>query len=72
MEIDKNNLVNYIMDFEAGKLDRQNIFKLFAYLIKTGQVWSLQGYYGRTARTMIDMGYIDKNGNILKDDDNLW
>ncbi len=59
------NLVNYIMEYEGGELSNSNTLNLFSYLIKTGQCWHLQGHYGRTAQSLIDNGYIDKQGNIL-------
>ena len=36
-----------------------------AYLIKTGIVWRLQGFYGRAARAAIDTGAISEDGEIL-------
>jgi hypothetical protein len=36
----------------------------WAYLIRTGQCWSLQGWFGRRAAELIEEGYIDKNGKI--------
>ena len=38
----------------------------WAYLIKTGICWNLQGWYSRTASKLIDEGYISKDGEILK------
>ena len=60
------DLLAQIMAYEDGKLDGQGIIKLFAELIKTGQVWQFQGSYGRQAAELIKMGYIDHSGNILK------
>lgn len=37
----------------------------WAYLIKTGLVWQLQGFYGRTATQLINNRVIDRDGNIL-------
>ena len=37
----------------------------WAYLIKTGQCWGLQGWYGRTAQSLINQGVISKSGEIL-------
>jgi hypothetical protein len=36
----------------------------WAYLIKTGDAWRLQGWFGRAAQRLIDIGLVDKDGNI--------
>ena len=36
----------------------------WAYLIKTGLVWKLQGWFGRSAQDIIEGGSIDKEGTI--------
>lgn len=36
----------------------------WAYLIMTGICWSLQGWFGRTAQSLISKGIIDKDGTI--------
>jgi len=66
-QINKDNLVDYIISYESGELEEQDMVNLFAYLIKTGQAWSLQGHYGRTASNLIDYNIIDKEGNIIKE-----
>ena len=60
-------LVDKIIDYESGELSTEDTLELFAELIKTGKAWVLQGHYGRTAGGLIEAGYIDKAGNILKD-----
>jgi len=70
--VNKDNVVDYIMQYEGGELDAPGTLQLFSYLVKTGQAWSLQGAYGRAAKSIIDAGYLDQKGNILKnigDDD---
>lgn len=37
----------------------------WAYLIKTGLCWSLQGWHGRAAASLIEGGRISKTGEIL-------
>ena len=51
------NLVDKIMDFESGEMNDQEVIEFFQELIDTGQAWSLQGSYGRTAQALIDEGY---------------
>lgn len=44
------------------------VLQAWAYLIKTGLVWTLQGYYGRTAHDLLTGGIIAPNGDILQPD----
>ena len=37
----------------------------WAHLIKTGQCWSLQGWYGRNAQALIDQAVISPDGEVL-------
>ena len=60
-----------IIAYEDGELDDQGIIELFAHLIKTGQAWTLQGHYGRTAESLIDQGIISDKGKILMNADEL-
>lgn len=59
------NLIDQIIRFESGEMKDGESLQLFSRLIKTGQAWSLQGSYGRTARYLIDAGFISDNGEIL-------
>jgi hypothetical protein len=59
--------VSALMDYEDGQLDARTTLKLFSQLISSGLAWKLQGsVYGRPAARLIELGYIDKEGNILK------
>jgi hypothetical protein len=60
------DLVDAIIQYESGDLDVQGLFDLFAELIRTGQAWTLQGSYGRTARRLIDGEWISSDGEILR------
>ena len=63
---EKFDTVGFIMDFEGGEITNDEMVKGFAELTKVGLVWKLQGTYGRTAQDLIDNGYIDKKGKVLK------
>jgi len=62
-------MVDKIMLYEQGELDANGTLELFSELVKTGMAWTLQGSYGRAAMGMIQRGWLDENGNILKDFD---
>ena len=66
-KITKDNLVNYIMEYEDGSLNDKDTLKMFSYLIKTGIAWKLQGsIYGRPSQSLIDRGIINSKGVINK------
>jgi hypothetical protein len=45
-------------------LTTEEQIELFARLIKSGMAWTLQGHYGRTAKYLIEIGAIDRDGFI--------
>lgn len=49
--------IDFIMAFEDEQLDIDEIAEGFQQLIDNGHVWSLQGFYGRTAASLIEAGY---------------
>lgn len=55
-EITKENLVDYIMDYESDVLSEKDTIMLFQYLIDSGLAWQLQGHYGRMANYFIESG----------------
>ena len=55
--VNASNQVDFIIDFEQGDLDDDGVIALFQYLIDTGLAWSLQGFYGRTATSLIEAGH---------------
>lgn len=59
-------LFNDMMSYEDGTLDTHEIVVLFSKLVASGLAWQLQGAYGRQAQSLIDQGYLDKEGNILE------
>jgi len=51
------NQLDFIMRFEEGELEsEEEMVEGFQHLIDSGMVWQLQGFYGRTARDLIDAG----------------
>jgi hypothetical protein len=58
------DLLDKIIAHEQGELNASAELDLFAVLIKTGQAWALQGHYGRTARDLIEFGWIKPDGEI--------
>ena len=69
MSIVGNNtdLVDQIIQYEAGELDTIEMLNLFGDLIKSGTAWTLQGSYGRAAKDLIDGEWIDPQGNLNED-----
>lgn len=59
--------VGMIMDYEAGEMELPEIVNFFSHLVKTGMAWTLQGSYGRTAMTLIEAGYLTKDGDITEE-----
>ena len=49
-------MVDKIIRYENGEMDHDEIVPFFQYLIDNGMAWSLQGHYGRTATTLIELG----------------
>jgi hypothetical protein len=45
--------------------NEEQVVEAWQYLVDTGLAWSLQGYFGRTARQLIDAGIIKGKNNAL-------
>lgn len=58
------DLTDAIIRYETDEMKPPELLVLFAYLVNTGMAWTLQGHYGRTARALIEGGYITDKGNI--------
>jgi hypothetical protein len=48
--------LDQIMDFESGQMDDDEIIKMVQDGINSGEIWSLQGSYGRLAMSLINEG----------------
>lgn len=60
------DLVGKIMALESGEMSPDEAVKFFSELITSGTISGLQGSYQRTARQMVDGGYLGPKGNVLK------
>lgn len=55
----------YVEGFGVGEgATEEEQLEAWAYLIKTGLCWKLQGVYGRTASQLIEQGIITKEGKV--------
>jgi hypothetical protein len=61
------DFLDQMMDYEMGLLNDYDTLKMFSGLIKDNVIYSLQGHYGRTAAALIEDGWLDRKGEILKD-----
>jgi len=53
-------VVDRIIDYEEGNLDRDETLELFQELVDNGLAWTLQGHYGRTAQALIEQGLVTR------------
>jgi len=60
------DVVSAIIEYEGGSSTDNETLRLFSHLVKTGQAWTLQGHYGRTAKALMDDGYLNKDGSLTK------
>ena len=45
--------------YEDESLDYDEVLRIaWQYLVDTGAAWKLQGWFGRTAQSLIDQGFI--------------
>lgn len=61
----KDEVVSNIIAFESGELDEDQVVEFFQELVNSGLAWSLQGFYGRTARALIEAGLISEPEEVL-------
>lgn len=61
------DLIDQMMDYECGSLSDAETLEMFSTIIKEKMQYSLQGHYGRTVTALIIDGWLDRNGNILKE-----
>jgi hypothetical protein len=61
------DFLDQMMDYEMGLLNDYDTLEMFSGLVESGTVWSLQGHYGRTATALIEDGWLNRQGEILKE-----
>lgn len=57
-------MIDLIIRYESGELSDKETLQLFSQLIKSGDVWRLQGHYGRTATALINDLWLTPDGDI--------
>jgi hypothetical protein len=57
--------VGFIIAYEGGELDEEQVIEGFQHLIDNGLAWSLQGCYGRMAKQLIEAGHCTDTHNVL-------
>ena len=50
--------------FAESDPTNEELIEAWAYLIKTGDCWNLQGFYGREATRLIQQGFVSKEGEV--------
>lgn len=64
--------LDFILAYESGEeLSDLELLTWFSNLIKSWKVWSLQGTYGRMAKSLIDNWLISKEGEINPEWENI-
>ena len=61
------DLVDQIMEYESGMLSDPETLEMFSTIVKEKLQYSLQGHYGRTASALIEDGWLNREGDILKE-----
>ncbi len=54
------DVTSAIIEYETNGLSDDKVIELFQHLVDTGMAWTLQGHYGRTAKALIDGGYVKR------------
>jgi hypothetical protein len=54
------NITARIIAYEQGELNDEDIIDLFADLLNSGLIYSLQGHYQRQCQSLLDAGLIHR------------
>lgn len=64
--MDTFTAINICEGVESGASE-EDVINAWQHLIDTGVCWSLQGYFGRTANRLIELGFCHANKHIEKE-----
>ena len=56
------DVVDFVIEYEDGRLGEEEIVRGFQHLIDSGLAWQFQGHYGRTAAGLIQAGLCSTPG----------
>lgn len=57
------DVIDQIIAYENGELDKDEVVALFQHLVDTGLAWRLQGHYGRMAARLLEAGLIRRGAS---------
>ena len=58
--MDNHKMTDLMIRYEQTGLGEDETIELFQYLVDTGMAWTLQGFYGRQAMALIEMGLVTR------------
>jgi len=50
--------IQQLIAYEEGEMTEEQVIAFFQDLVTSGEVWHLQGHYGRTAAELIKQGVV--------------
>ena len=65
------DIIDKIIAHESDDLSFKETIEMFSELIKTKTISGLQGRYGKQANSLIELGYLENNGDITEKGRNI-
>ena len=59
-------MISKVEELELDELTDRAMINLIASLIESGEILQLNGPFQRVATRLIDEGYVDRNGKVLR------